>query len=136
MKYLVDADVLSEPTKPAPTPAIMAWLRRHDAELAVSPVVLGELQYGILLLSPGKKRERLLEWFAAGAERLNVLDFDAATAAHWAQLLARLRRKGRAMPIKDSLVAATALQHGLTVVTHNVADYRHAGVKLVDPLAG
>ena len=136
MKYLVDADVLSEPTKPAPTPAIMAWLRRHDAELAVSPVVLGELQYGILLLSPGKKRERLLEWFAAGSERLNVLDFDAATAAHWAQLLARLRRKGRAMPIKDSLVAATALQHGLTVVTHNVADYRHAGVKLVHPLAG
>jgi len=53
----------------------------------------------------------------------------------WAQLLATLRRTGRAMPIKDSLIAAPALRHGLIVATRNVADFRKADVKVVDPFA-
>ena len=64
---------------------------------------------------------------------LQVLAVDADTARVWANLLAELKRKGRAMPVKDSLIAATARQHGLTVATRNVDDYRHAGVALVNP---
>ena len=80
MKYLVDANVLSEPTKPRPRAAVIQWLRRNESELVISPIVLGELQYGILLLPAGRKRTRLLNWFTAGAKGFPVIDFDAATA--------------------------------------------------------
>ncbi len=101
MKYLVDANVLSEPTKPAPDASAVAWLRRHERELAVSPIILGELKYGILILPTGRRRTRLEEWFSAGVPRLQVLDFDTAAAGAWVGLLARLKKKGRAMPIKE-----------------------------------
>jgi predicted nucleic acid-binding protein len=133
VKYLVDADVLSEATKPAPAQQVLEWLRKFDRDLAVNPIILGELEYGILLLPASRRRKRLLDWFEGGVGQLNVIDFDAATAGVWAKLLADLKRKGRAMPIKDSLIAATAKQHGLTVVTGNTADFRHAGVQIVDP---
>ena len=56
MKYLVDANVLSEPTKPTPDPRVVAWLRAHEPEIAVDPVILGELQLGMLMLPKGMKR--------------------------------------------------------------------------------
>jgi len=133
MKFLVDANVLSEPTKPAPHPGAMAWLRSNEAELAVDAIVLGELEYGILLLPGGRKRTLLQQWFSTGIKRLKTLDFDRDSASAWAGLLARLKKKGHAMPIKDSLIAASALAHGLTVATRNTADYRHAGVPLTNP---
>lgn len=133
MKYLVDANVLSEPTKPAPDARVVEWLRHHERDLAVNPIILGELEYGILLLPAGRRRARLEDWFIAGARRLRVLDFDTASASAWAHLLARLKKKGHAMPIKDSLIAATALAHGLTVATRNTNDFRNAGVKVENP---
>ena len=131
--YLVDANVLSEATRPNPSIAVMNWLTAHEAELVVTPIVLGEIAYGIRLMPAGRKRTRLQEWFEAGIESLEVLPIDAETSRHWAELLAKLKRNGRAMPVKDSLIAASALQHSLTVATRNTADFRHAGVKLVDP---
>jgi len=136
VKYLVDANVLSEPTRPAPDASALAWLRRYERDLAVSQIILGELEYGILILPAGRRRTRLEEWFNAGVPRLQVLDFDTAAAGAWASLLARLKKKGRAMPIKDSLIAATALAHQLTVATRNLADFRTAGVEVEDPFQG
>lgn len=133
MKFLVDANVLSEPTKPAPAARVVAWLRRNESELVVNPIILGEIEYGILLLPSGRRRTRLQQWFAQGIQRMRSLDLDARAASAWATLLARLKKKGVAMPIKDSLIAATALAHRLTVVTRNTDDYRHAGVSLVNP---
>ena len=133
MKYLIDSNVLSEPTKPAPDNSALAWLRRHERVLAVSPIILGELEYGILILPVGRRRGRLEEWFRTGVPNLRILDFDAATAAVWARLLARLKKRGRAMPIKDSLIAASAIAHGLTVATRNLADFRSAGVRVENP---
>ena len=135
MKYLVDANVLSEPTKPAPDPRVVNWLLAKERELAVNPIILGELEYGILLLPASRRRTRLEQWFVAGVPRLRVLDFDAATAAEWARLLARLKRKGRAMPIKDSLIAATALAHRLTVATRNTDGFRNAGIPVKNPFS-
>ena len=135
MKFLVDANVLSEPTKPAPDTRVVEWLRSHERELAVNPIILGELEYGILLLPAGRRRARLEQWFTAGVQRLRVLDYDAATASAWARLLARLKKKGHAMPIRDSLIAATALAHGLTVATRNTNDFRNAGVAVENPFA-
>jgi toxin FitB len=133
VKYLVDADVLSEATKPNPAERVVQWLRKYDRDLAINPIILGELEYGILLLPAGRRRKKLLDWFQSGIAQLNLIDFDAESAAVWAKLLADLKRKGRAMPIKDSLIAATARQHGLTVATGNTADFRHAGVTVVNP---
>ena len=133
MHFLVDANVLSEPTKRAPAPAVLTWLARHETELAVNPIIVGELEYGILVLPAGRRRTRLLDWFTRGAAQLHVLDVGRETARIWATLLANLKRRGRAMPLKDSLIAASALEHDLTVATRNLGDYRHTGVRCENP---
>lgn len=133
MRFLVDANVLSEPTKPEPQQQVVAWLRENEAELAVDPFILGEIRFGILLLPKGTRRTRLERWFEIGIARLHCLAWDAEAGLQWAQLLARLRSTGKAMPIKDSLIASTALVHGLTVATRNAADFKSAGVPVVDP---
>ena len=133
MKFLVDANILSEPTKATPDPIVVSWLRRHEADLAVDPFILGEIRFGILLLPKGKRRARLEQWFDEGIKRLHCLPFEADSGMRWSELLASLRAAGRAMPIKDSLIAATSLVHGLTVATHNRADFEMAGVRIVDP---
>ena len=133
MTYLVDANVLSEATKAAPSLKVVGWLRQNEPELAVDPVILGEIHFGILLLPAGKRRRRLERWFKQGVVKLTCLPWEAATGLRWAKLLADLRAAGEAMPIKDSWIAATALVHGLTVVTRNLRDFKKAKVKLVDP---
>ncbi len=136
MKYLVDANVLSEPTRARPDPGVLEWLARHERDLAVDPIILGEVRFGILLLPRGARRSRLERWFAEGVGRLQCLPWGADTGLRWAELLAELRSRGRAMPVKDSLIAATALVHGLVVATRNRADFERAGVEVHDPFAG
>ena len=133
MKYLVDANVLSEATKPDPDTRVVEWLRRNERALAVDPVILGEVRYGILLLSKGARRARLERWFEQGVARLECLPWDAAVGLRWARLLADLRKRGRPMAVKDSLIAATALTHDLAVATFNQRDFAPARVALVDP---
>jgi toxin FitB len=134
MRFLVDANVLSEITRHSPAPQVLDWLANNEAELAVNSVILGEIEYGILLLEVGARRNRLLEWFRVGVKKIHVFDFDAATASTWAQLLAQLRGNGKSMPVKDSMIAASALTHKLTVVTRNIRDFEKCGVKILDPL--
>lgn len=72
-------------------------------------------------------------WFDAGVKGLHCLPREAESGLRWAELLASLRASGRAMPIKDSLIATTALVHGLTVVTRNRADFEKADVRVLNP---
>jgi toxin FitB len=131
--YLIDANVLSEATKPDPVPEVVAWVRANERELAVDPIILGEVRFGIHILPPGKRRRRLERWFEQGVVNLLCLPWDAATGLRWADLLADLRRAGLAMSVKDSMIAATALVHRLTLVTHNKKDFVKAGLRVHDP---
>jgi toxin FitB len=133
--FLVDANVLSEATRPEPDPRVLAWLARHERDIAVDPVILGEIRFGILLLPTGKRRARLERWFEEGVKRIHCIAWEATTGLRWAQLLAELRTRGRAMQIKDSLIAATALLHGLPLATLNRRDFERAGVEIIDPFA-
>lgn len=112
MTYLVDANVLPESTRRTPNPQVVRWLRDNERRLAVDPVILGELRYGILLLPPGVRRQRLERWFDQVRRRVRCVPWDADTGLRWAVLLSRLRAVGRPMQIKDSLIAATALATG------------------------
>ena len=136
MTYLVDANILSEPTKSVPDPKVVEWLRHNERDIVVDPIILGEVRFGILLLPRGKRRTKLERWFDAGVQRLYCLPWEAETGLRWAELLAALRASGRAMPIKDSLIAATALAHGLVIATRNRTDFQKAGLKIVDPFTG
>ena len=135
MIYLVDANVLCEPTKAEPDQKVVAWLRANERDLAVDPVILGEIRFGILLLPRGRRRRRLEAWFDEGIARIQCLPWDASIGLRWAELLAYLRTAGRAMPVKDSFTAATALAYGLTVATRNRRDFAVAKVPVVDPFA-
>ncbi len=134
-RFLVDANVLSEATKPAPDERVVEWLGRNEPEVAVDPIILGEIRFGILLLPRGRRRSRLERWFEGGVQRLQCIPWEASTGLRWAELLATLRAEGRAMPIKDSFIAATALAHDLSVATLNLRDFDAAGVVVVDPAA-
>ena len=133
MKYIVDANLLSEATKPDPAPQVLDWLRLNEQNLAVTPVVLGELEYGILLLSASRRKKQLELWFEKIRSTAHCLDFDSKAASSWAHLLAHLKSKGHAMPIKDSLIAASAIAHNLTVATRNTRDFKNARVPLINP---
>jgi len=131
--YLVDANVLSEATKPGPSAKVVDWLRDNESEIAIDAVILGEIRFGIHLLPSGKRRRNLERWFEDGVAIVHCLPWDTQTGLRWAKLLAYLRSSGRAMPIKDSMIAATALIHDLTLVTRNCKDFAKAGVTLLDP---
>lgn len=134
-RCLVDANVLSEATKPEPDSRIVAWLRANERSLVVDPIVLGEVRFGILLLDPGARRRELEGWFERGVSRIECLSWDASVGLRWARLLAGLRRRGRPMSVKDSLIAATALTHDLALATLNRRDFEPTGVTVIDPLA-
>ncbi len=133
MKYIADANLLSEPAKPEPAPQVLEWLRRNEEQLAVTPIILGELEYGILLLPTSKRKKQLEVWFEKIRSTAHCLDFDSKAASTWAHLLAYLKSKGDAMPIKDSLIAASAIAHNLTVATRNTRDFKNAKVPLINP---
>lgn len=133
MAYLVDVNVLSEAMKAAPSPRVDDWLLHNEHDIVIDPIILGEIRFGISLVPTGKRRRRLEHWFDEGVARIVCLPWDFATGLRWAKLLADLHSAGQSIPIKDSMIAATALTHDLTVATRNQRDFQKAGVKIVNP---
>lgn len=133
MIYLVDANVLSEPTKQTANPRVVAWLTANESRLVVDPIILGELRTGVLSLPKGRKREKLEEWFETLVETVDCLPWDATVSRRWAALIVELKRKGLTVPLLDGMIAATALQHDLVVATRNTRDFKKTGAKTIDP---
>lgn len=134
MGYLLDTDVLSESSNPKPDEAVMSWLDAHDHETYLSTISLGEMVKGIELLAAGKRKKEIAAWF----ERLDrwsenrLLSPTAKVMREWGHLCARQQRKGRRLPVLDSIIAATALTHDLVLVTRNTADYP-SEVPMINP---
>ena len=135
MTYLVDANVISEPTKRVPSGKVIDWLSANEENLVVDSIILGELCVGILALPRGRKRTQLEEWFGDVAQTIDCLPWDGTISRRWAKLVVDLKRKGDKLPLLDSMIAATALHHELTVATRNTRDFQRAGVKVLDPFA-
>lgn len=130
--YLLDTNVVSELRKTRPHGAVLAWIEAiPETDLFLSAVTLGEIQAGILLTreQDTAKASALESWLNQVAEAYNVLPMDAATFRLWATLM---HRQSEAI-YEDAMIAATALQHKLTVVTRNVRDFARFSVTLLNP---
>lgn len=133
MRYLVDANVLSEPTKRVANDKVVDWLTDNEASLVVDPIILGELRIGVFGLARGRKREKLEQWLEAVVEMIECLPWDATVSRRWAALVVELKRRGEKVPLLDGMIAATALQNDLIVVTRNTHDFRKTGVITLNP---
>ena len=136
MSFLLDTNVLAELRKPRPHPSVAAWYEGvGDEELFLSVLVVGEIQQGVTRLRRKDPRQAAVYEAWLGklrrefADRVLPVSQDVALA--WGRLAA-----GDPLPVVDALLAATALVHGLTVVTRNVADFEPAGVALLNPFEG
>ncbi|MDP3539133.1 MAG: type II toxin-antitoxin system VapC family toxin [Ferribacterium limneticum] len=130
--FLLDTNVVSELRKPKPHGAVVAWLESvDDAHLFLSAVTLGEIQAGIELTreQDAAKASEIEAWLAQVASAYNILPMDAAAFRCWAKLM---HRKSDTL-YEDAMIAATALVHGLTVVTRNTADYKAIGIETFNP---
>ena len=134
MAYLVDTNVLCESSTPNPDASVLAWLAEHDSELHLSAISLGEMLMGIHLMDRGKRRQQIERWYqrierwASG----RILAVDTAVMHTWAPFCAKHRKEGLNLPAMDSLVAATAIHHQLTLVTRNTGDFP-PDVPVLDP---
>jgi toxin FitB len=136
MRVLLDTCVLSELYKPEPLAAVYEAVNNvPDENLYLSVITLGEIRKGIALLPDSNRKHELSVWFAhiehAYSERL--LPINAETAAIWGKITAEAQQDGFVIHTSDGLIAATALQHGLHLMTRNVKDFEPAHVMLINP---
>lgn len=124
-RFLLDANVLSEPLRARPDPQVLDRLRLHRNDISTAAPVLHELIYGYYLL-PSSRRRRAIEWYVAESVQaaMPILEYDAAAAEWHAAERARLVHIGRTPPHLDSQIAAIAAVNGLVLVTANLRDYQ------------
>ena len=136
MKYLLDTCVLSELVKSKPDPKVVNWVDTQAEEsLFISSITLAELLKGITRLQDSHRKTALTEWVskirAEMADR--VLPFESSTAEYWASMCATAEKSGTPLSAIDSMIAATALEHGLVIATRNTRDFEAAPVMLINP---
>lgn len=134
MKFLLDTNVVCEATSKHPDAGVLKWCGKHGEQSALSCVTLGEIWKGIHLMPEGKRKSAIASW-ATSLEsdfREAILPLDSETLKIWGRLYAKHEAKGFNMTVIDSLIAASALTHGLIVVTRNTRDFPPE-VKCVNP---
>lgn len=139
MSYLLDTCVISELVKSEPSANLLQWFSSQDEDaLYLSVLSMGELERGVEKLPTSRRKTRLSQWVRQDlAKRFEgrLLSLDLQVAQRWGAMVGASERKGRPLPVIDSLIAATAIVHGLSVVSRNVADFERCGVTCVDPWA-
>jgi predicted nucleic acid-binding protein len=136
MKYLLDTCVLSELIKPHPNVLVTEWMSSvEESQLFISVVTIGELRKGIDQLVPGKRRQKLNQWFQEILDwsEGRTLYFDTASAKTWGSLLVQFESAGRSIPIIDSMIIAVAMAHECSVVTRNTHDFIGTHLSVINP---
>ena len=136
MRILLDTCVLTEVDKENGLPSVKAAVARVAAsDLYLSVLTVGEIAKGVELLDPGRKKVELKQWIARieGQFADRILTVDIETARIWGEMTARARKDGVTIPETDGLIAATALRHGLHVMTRNTRHFKASGALLIDP---
>lgn len=137
MKVLLDTCTLAElATKPRPNAGVIEAIQAIPAEnLFVSVLSVGEIGRGVARLASGKKRDALTLWLSTLERQFaaRILGIDIETSKLWGELTGRAGKKGVVIPAVDGLIAATALRHGLHVMTRNVKDFDSTGARVVNP---
>ena len=134
---LVDTNVPSELTRSLPSPLIADWFHaQDDSTLHLSVITVGELRRGCTTHPDPVRRERLTAWLDGVlvplfADRIHPVT--QAVADRWGLIDGARRLAGRPLGVADGLIAATALEHQLTLVTRNVKDFEGLGLTLINP---
>lgn len=137
---LLDTNLISEPWKPVPDQAVIAWLDDQAIEtLFLSAITIAELRFGIAAMPSGKRqtilRDRLEdEVLPHFSER--ILSFDLAASQSYSELMARARIAGKAIGTADGYIAAIAAANGLAIATRDTSPFESAGLKVINPWSG
>ena len=135
--FLIDTNVISEFVKPVPSFRVKSWFETADPEsLFASVMTFGEIRLGIEDLAVGRRRTELEQWLDEGVPdwfQDNLLPVTKAITDRWGQITIQAKRKGMTVATADGLIAATAIEHGLTLVTRNVKDFAGIAVPLLNP---
>jgi toxin FitB len=137
MNFLLDTMVVSEWVKQRPHPGVVTWLANADEDrVFISVATLAELRYGIERMAGGGRRKRLDDWLrndlpSRFEER--VIAINAEIADHWGTVVARSEAAGRRISSMDAWIAATALAHGMTLITRNTSDFEAVIEHIINP---
>jgi toxin FitB len=137
MNFLLDTNAVSEWTKPAPDPGLVAWLAGVNEErVFISVITLAEITFGIERLAAGRRREALEKWLTDELRPRfdgRLLTVDGAVADRWGKIAAAGAALGRPIAVMDGFIAAIASVHGLTLVTRNVPHFANTGAVTLNP---
>ncbi|MTJ18965.1 MULTISPECIES: type II toxin-antitoxin system VapC family toxin [unclassified Dolichospermum] len=137
MTYLLDTCLISELVAKQPNQKVLDWVDAQMPEtLYLSVITIGEIAKGICKLTPSKRKESLTTWLNETLPNRfenRILTLDVSTMVLWGNLICQLEQNGRPLPAMDSLIAAIALQHSLSLVTRNEKDFAGTGVVIINP---
>lgn len=137
MRYLIDTCSISELVKKKPNQNVLKWFSEQDElSMHLSVITFGELIKGIEKLPISKRKRELNRWVTEDLNlrfRYRTLNINMEVVKKWGEILAVADLKGKSLPAVDSLIAATALVHDLSVVTRNTQDMEGTGVELINP---
>jgi predicted nucleic acid-binding protein len=136
LKYLLDTCAISELTKPQANSGVIEWLENTNSEdLYLSVINIGEIKKGINKLPASKKKQDLLFWLETLLEdyQNRILTVDLSVMENWSLIVANAEKKGQPIASLDSIIAATAYTHHLTLVTRNERDFYACNIPVINP---
>jgi predicted nucleic acid-binding protein len=138
--YLLDTNILSELRRPRPEPKIVAFIKQQPLDLLfVSSVTLAEIRFGIELVVDVGRRAELNDWLAHKMRPMfdqRVVSVSEDIMFKWRLLLEEGRKAGHTFSQPDLIIAATGLQHGLTIVSRDTSEYQRAHAPNLNPWEG
>lgn len=125
LRFLLDTNVLSDPTRPLPNAGVRSRLQKHRGEVCTAAPVLHEMHYGLARMRDGPRKQQLTRYVHEVLRPLEVLPYDREAALRHAEERARLTSQGRTPPFVDGQIAAIAMMNDLILITGNTKDFEN-----------